>query len=468
MSDSKAAIGALLKGVVSERKRVRAAGRAWLNFGRPALIEKRDHIFIEHVRSHQGVDSPEQVGNDRADVIAKAFLNKGSKLPPALYLTHSEETFILCHKGNYIQGDIRNFMKSIAKQKMIERWKIKAPRQSEFFLAFPHQVQSQAQDVWRRAAEKGEGNAWLYFIFGTCQMLPTQHRINKHIKDPHARSCLLCLGGAIDNMAHLWVCPAMAGAQSELQMKVDSILQQYFPFASYKLESRQSRLRRQWYIHAKKDLARSIPDNRLVILTQDFWNKNKHKEFIPLNSFYHELLLAIERERNHPNLRWSVRSSFLSILVEEFHLNVEGFATPLSHSNEFQYWCSESAADQEFGALGSFFSYDLSGKNTFGFIQEDDPASAGAVITRTEKFIEASCSSRVLLLLPSTIHHKFITIAHLSGCPLFLNHQDVSNFSLVLAVNKESILTDPINCRLGSRTAERVVSSCSDSRNYRR
>ena len=63
-------------------------------------------------------------------------------------------------------------------------------------------------------------------------------------------------------------------------------------------------------------------------------------------------------------------SSLLSILVEEFHLNVEGFATPLSHSNEFQYWCSESAADQEFGALGSFFSYDLSGKNTFGFIQE--------------------------------------------------------------------------------------------------
>src|SRR6185503_10966718 len=93
--DSKAAIGALLKGVVSERKRVRAAGRAWLSFGRPALIAKRDHIFIEHVRSHQGVDSPEQVGNDRADVIAKSFLNKGSKLPPALYLTH------MCHKGNY-------------------------------------------------------------------------------------------------------------------------------------------------------------------------------------------------------------------------------------------------------------------------------------------------------------------------------------------------------------------------------
>src|SRR6185503_2610711 len=51
--DSKAAIGALLKGVVSERKRVRAAG---------SLVE----LWIT-----------EQVGNDRADVIAKAFLNKG-------------------------------------------------------------------------------------------------------------------------------------------------------------------------------------------------------------------------------------------------------------------------------------------------------------------------------------------------------------------------------------------------------
>jgi len=103
----------------------------------------------------------------------------------------------------------------------------------------------------------------------------------------------------------------MVNPQFELQTKIDSIIQQHLPFSSFKLESRQSLLRRQWYIQAKRDLAPgSIPDNRLSILTQDFWNTNKLKEFIPPNSFYHALLLAIERERNHPNLRQAVSPSF--------------------------------------------------------------------------------------------------------------------------------------------------------------
>src|SRR5205823_13033975 len=46
--DSKAAIGAISQGSLSERKRIRAAGRPWLNFSRAALLEKRGHIFLRH------------------------------------------------------------------------------------------------------------------------------------------------------------------------------------------------------------------------------------------------------------------------------------------------------------------------------------------------------------------------------------------------------------------------------------
>jgi ribonuclease HI len=55
--DSTAAIGAISKGVVSERKRVRAAGRAWLNFSRQDFMEKRQSIKIQHVFSHKGTAS---------------------------------------------------------------------------------------------------------------------------------------------------------------------------------------------------------------------------------------------------------------------------------------------------------------------------------------------------------------------------------------------------------------------------
>src|SRR5262249_380761 len=48
--DSTAAIGALKRGRVSERKRVRAAGRPWLNFCRNDFEKKKDLFSIEHVR----------------------------------------------------------------------------------------------------------------------------------------------------------------------------------------------------------------------------------------------------------------------------------------------------------------------------------------------------------------------------------------------------------------------------------
>ena len=64
--DSKATIGALTRGAVSERKRVRAAGRAWLNFCRADFLRKRTQIKIQHVSSHRGLANAEQVGNDKA------------------------------------------------------------------------------------------------------------------------------------------------------------------------------------------------------------------------------------------------------------------------------------------------------------------------------------------------------------------------------------------------------------------
>jgi len=89
--DSMATIGAITSGPVSERKRVRAAGRAWLNFCRQAFRQKRAHLTVEHVSSHKGVTTPEQRGNDHADRIANEFRELGNTQPPVPYLTISEE-----------------------------------------------------------------------------------------------------------------------------------------------------------------------------------------------------------------------------------------------------------------------------------------------------------------------------------------------------------------------------------------
>lgn len=111
--DSKAAIGALSEGPVSERKRIRAAGRAWRNYCREDMLTKRNHIKIEHVRSHVAKIAPDQLGNNSADEIAKHFLEISDPQHPAGYFTHSEERLVLFHEGRYITGDPRKFLKKL-------------------------------------------------------------------------------------------------------------------------------------------------------------------------------------------------------------------------------------------------------------------------------------------------------------------------------------------------------------------
>ena len=97
-TDSQAVIGAISKGPVSERKRIRAPGRVWLNLYRNDLQTKRARIHLEHVSAHKGTNLPEHIGNDNADRLAKAFRNLGECRSPVKYFTASEEAVLLKHK----------------------------------------------------------------------------------------------------------------------------------------------------------------------------------------------------------------------------------------------------------------------------------------------------------------------------------------------------------------------------------
>jgi hypothetical protein len=110
--DSMATIGAIAKGPVSERKRIRAAGRAWLNFSRTEFLEIGRHIEVEHIRSHTGSQTVEQVGNDNADRLANMFRLQGEAEKPALYLWEAEESLLLQHQNKNVQGDPVYILKS--------------------------------------------------------------------------------------------------------------------------------------------------------------------------------------------------------------------------------------------------------------------------------------------------------------------------------------------------------------------
>src|SRR6185503_15232861 len=103
-----------------------------------------------------------------------------------------------------------------------------------------------------------------------------------------------------------------------------------FPFAALKLEPRQSRLRREWFRQSKALRQQStinISDTRLLALTRDFWQMNKHKEFIKDRAFSNAFSNALTK---HSGISDEICPRLLTILAEEFSLNTEGF------SNVFQ------------------------------------------------------------------------------------------------------------------------------------
>jgi ribonuclease HI len=209
--DSMATIGAITKGLVSERNRIRAAGRAWMNMCRSDFLRKQGKIKVEHISSHKGTQTPEQIGNDAADRLANNFRLLGEASQPAPYLLETEESLLFFHNNLLMQGDPRDFLKSLEKQAMIDTWKTKAPKQASWFLKHPTQVLKQAKQAWKWSVERGTGEAWLYFVFGICQWLPTNHRLNKG-KDETLRRCTLCLCNIPEKMDHLLKCPALANS----------------------------------------------------------------------------------------------------------------------------------------------------------------------------------------------------------------------------------------------------------------
>ena len=147
--DSMAAIGAISKGLVSERKRIRASGRAWLNYCQKEFLQKKPKIKICHISSHKGTKTPEQKGNDIADNLANSFRMLVECHAPVKYFMDGEEKFHFNDNGYVIQGDPRSHFKKLEQKILQSNWFKKAPKQASWFKKHPTQILNQAKRVWK-------------------------------------------------------------------------------------------------------------------------------------------------------------------------------------------------------------------------------------------------------------------------------------------------------------------------------
>jgi ribonuclease HI len=146
--DNQATISAIKEKPLSERRRIRASGRAWKNFIRKAVAEKSQLVQIHHIKAHEG---------DNADKIAKEFMAEAEEMKPAPYFTAYEEEIVLFHEDTLIEGDIRTWLKKHEIEKALNDWKAQ-PVAGKLIRKFPKQVPILAKEIWKSAIQ------WLGFI----------------------------------------------------------------------------------------------------------------------------------------------------------------------------------------------------------------------------------------------------------------------------------------------------------------
>ena len=169
-------------------------------FYRSEFLAKATHVQVEHIFSHTGTQTPEQIGNDTADRLANKFRVHGELSEPAPYLWDTEELLVFQHGNVIVQGDPRSYLKRLEKEHMVMSGKTKLPNRAEWFTKYPTQILNQAKQVWKWSVESGKGKAWLYFIFGVCQWLPTNYRMNYFLDTPR-KQCNLCLCNSLDTIS---------------------------------------------------------------------------------------------------------------------------------------------------------------------------------------------------------------------------------------------------------------------------
>ena len=86
----------------------------------------------------------------------------------------------------------------------------------------------QAKRVWKWAIERGEGKAWLYFIFGVCQWLPVNHRTHYNEKSGRGLEiCFLCLTNSVETQHHLYQCPALDQEHQDITVAITQVFRKW-------------------------------------------------------------------------------------------------------------------------------------------------------------------------------------------------------------------------------------------------
>ena len=303
--DSLATIYSLTEKAVTERQRLKASGRAWKNFTRRALCEKNMQIRIFHIKAHQGIDNLLQQGNDMADQVAKSFMSQGEKSNSVPYFTASEEQVMLFYNETLLDGDIRRWMTNYEKTQALAAWK-GLKMQGRLIEQFPKQIPALAKEIWKSSLQRMDGNAWIYFVFAICNHLPTNSQKFKFL-NPEKMSCNLCQTNQIEDVHHVFTCPALSSRHNNLRNAMDDTLKKWnLPYCNVG-QLPEMNIKELWFRTLKPTFTEHyvyhpslrLTESYLWQLIDDYWQGNKGNRHKSLQDLRQKLQLAIKRYNCH-------------------------------------------------------------------------------------------------------------------------------------------------------------------------
>ena len=198
-------------------------------------------------------------------------------------------------------------------------------------------------------------------------------------------------------------------------------------------------------------MAPAITNVRLDILTSAYWNSNLTKSLVSTRSFVKDLNTSIKNRYPLPCVQ--LRQDLIALLAQTFVLQTHAFTDILNYSPLFDDWTSINESDTAFGAKLWRTPSLHSGKNSFLFLAPTTEINFQGLLEVLCETLQSKAPSRFLCVIPkfTKLPSQFLEIATFSAnAPLFSScHGDLIStpftISIVLAMNKESMLTDPIN-----------------------
>ena len=202
-----------------------------------------------------------------------------------------------------------------------------------------------------------------------------------------------------------------------------------------------------------------ISPERATSLARDFWRTNSHKSTMPTSSFTEHLHKTLTASRPRAEQVSSIPEDLVNILINSFSLTTELKTTAFIHTQQLFDWCSDTKEDIMFGSLGNSEDFSLEGRNSL-FVRRSSSEDELKYFTVIKDSLTSTSPTRCLLIGPTSAfssisnRQEVLELVRVSSNFPFListGFQEIrtaiSNFSvsLVLALNRESCLIDPID-----------------------